>query len=408
MTRGLGLLRWALLLLATLFTLTPSAPAQDILREAGPLAFPITTTSLRDLARNLNLDRAQLQQAHELYDGYRAAIHAAVKAAADEFEAEEKKTPDQGLTMKVRQRVISGFASKARELEASLLADVESLLTEPQRPLMAHARAARDRERSSRFAFTAREAPDLGRLLTTIKVNPDANPALREAMAEYDRWTTTAVASKDKAVADAFAGTAKLDHGDEEEKLIADLVRPLIELSLRQGEDNLRHLRAFQAALPEPDQAALQEAFYHAAYPRVYTYHPVADRLKKLRTIDLTPEQQAEIDLVASDYDRDAIPANRRWADAVSKVQQDLPETFLKLLQDRDVAGRYPGLEEARRGRLDLDKRTLDRLSRVLNKSQAEALKDPNPPEVPDITEDLMPNFDAMETPDDWDSREPE
>ncbi len=385
----------------------PSAPAQEVVAQAGPFASPISGHSVERLSGALKLDADQKATVKALYSGYRTAFKKAVEEGDAEVHAIDEKmreggNQDYAAHAKDRIRIMRSFVDKIAKLEKGFLEDLKAILTPEQASNFERAERTRRREVGLKFAFIAGEGVDVFQILTDIKLDRDSVPALKDELDQYELELDRALVAKDKMLRGVFDQMEKLEGPEADPTQIEKTLTEFFSMGLRVRDLSRQMTRKTTSLLPADKQEAFDRAVKRASFPRVYAESAVEKTIKAAQGLaDLAPEQKAELGSIAETYGREADAANARWASAIEEKQSKMTGHVMEMMSGMDDQKPDDPLKQAREARKALDERTLGRVTQLLKAEQKEKMPEIEKDEHWDGRE-YMPDFDEHDEWEKW------
>ena len=354
---------------------TSEEPEQHAADDADLLWSPITRRELQYYATLLHLEKDQLQQLLELHQGYRTQVLALVPIADARAAAQIKhlRPGEPHAPGRSRARFDAAYflLDETERLTATLFADAAALLKESQLTLMPAAERARRRHVNQQLCVSSVERVDLIRLVRDLGLERTSD--LNEALLNYELRIDRLMVEKHSRVRRLFEELADAEiKGNEDPSTLGRVISELTRGSLT-IRDMIRHQsRLIEATLPETDQKRWRREFNRRGYPGVYDHDAtVSAREAILKKFDLSPEQRAQIEELASRYQREAeqlapayIAALDSWHDLMAS------NDALKVLSQVDKTDENDDLGKARDARERLARNCVSRMLAVLTPEQ--------------------------------------
>jgi hypothetical protein len=376
MSTVLSRIRSALCLaaLALVLTLTPATRAQfGMGGDPSQFTFPVTRRNIEEYAKRLSMSPEQREGALALHDGYKAGVKAVREEMQKAMRDLMEKVTDSGdwSQMKDAGLVMKPLGEKLEQLDAGLLSDIKALLTEEQAAQFPKIERMRRRDKDLKFGMLAGTRVDLVAALEALKIDPESDPRLAEAVDAYEVELDRALVTREHAQKDeqerASKDTEKMMQGDmsalgEMFKRFREIERPVRDL-------NKSHARRIAGVLPEDARAAFEDEVRRRAFPRVYRDSPAQKAMAAAEKFeDLTDEQRQSIADLKARFAREAEPLNARWVEAIEERDE----------KGVDPMSMFPGagggaknpIAEPRKARREFDKQVRSKLEAILTEAQ--------------------------------------
>jgi Spy/CpxP family protein refolding chaperone len=384
----------ALAALVLLLAVTP-ARAQWGMGGGDPsqFTFPVSKRNVEDYAKRLAMTPEQREGALALYDGYKAGV----KSVRDEMQKTMRemmeKVSDSGdwSQMKDVGEAMKPLGEKLEKLDSGLLTDIKALLTEEQAAKFPKIERMRRRDKDLKFSFVSGTRVDLVAALESIKVNPEGEARLAEAVEAYEIDLDRALVTREQAQKDeqekAGKNTEKMMQGDM--SAVGDMFKRFQEIERPIRDLNKSHARKIGDLLPEAKRGAFEDEFKRRAFPRVYRESPAQKAFAAAEKLeDLTGAQKESIADLKAQYTRESGPINTRWAEAIEE-RDNKGFNPMEMFMGGGGEGKENPVAEQRKARRELDRATRKKLEGVLTESQLAKL----PEDKANMQQDMMENM---------------
>jgi hypothetical protein len=377
--------------LASLLAIAPVAFAQQssisygLYSSESSFRPDITSGDLRAIERVLGLLPEERTALDALYAGYETNLQQRardVKVIVNKAAEEAELLQDSRLLDPARKK-ISEWESEAEKIKKQFLDDLRSLLTKDQEDRWPILERELRRFKSMAQGRLAGESTDIIKLLGEVmpterdiagtapsRVPTAANPRLREMIEQYSAELDRALVERSRV----------LEKGTDFRSLIdtdAQAAKTLYEDALRVRkvvqDVNRRYVRLVANELPPEKRADLDDRFFRACYPRLFTPVSRAEELltQAAKLDSLSPAQSRDIADIRSTYDKEikawraeaavfddesdeslpirlqiklgTAPAGAESFDGSSKLPPDHPQVKLRrkrLIFERDIRER--------------------------------------------------------------------
>ncbi|MCX5691583.1 MAG: Spy/CpxP family protein refolding chaperone [Planctomycetota bacterium] len=350
-------------------------PEQHAQNDADLLWSPVTRREIQYYATLLHLEKDQLQQLLELYQGYRTQVRALVPIADARAAAQVKQLrpgePKSPGRSRARFDAAYFLLDETERLTTTLFADAAALLKESQLPFLPAAARARRRHVNQRLCISSVERVDFIRMARDLGL--EHTPELDEALLNYELRIDRLMVEKHSRVRRLFEELADAEiQGNEDPSTLGRVISELTRGSLSIRDMIRHHARLIEMTLPEADQKRWRREFNRRGYPGVYDHDAtLSARAALLKNFDLTPEQRAQIEELAVRYQREAeqlapayIAALDSWHDLMAR------NDAMKVLSQVDKTDENDGLGKARRARERLARDCVSRMLATLTPEQ--------------------------------------
>ncbi|MGP1347853.1 MAG: hypothetical protein ACTS3F_14445 [Phycisphaerales bacterium] len=337
-----------------------------------------TSEELARYARLLNLTEAQRDAASGMLDAYLAEFTIVRNewqrirdGARDEF----RESRDPGVWQEL-QTVVAEVQEKKQKLETTFLEDYRLLLTPEQDLKWEDLERLRRRERTlPNGGIISGETVDLIRVVEDTELSPAARDAINPMLDTYARELDRVLIERNRVYESGMARGMELWRtGDFE--TINKLLEDGSEQAKRVRDVHLRFVRQMEAALPEADRGAIEQAFNREAYPQVYRESVAASAMDAASGFDdLTDDQRQRLQDIRFRHDREVTALNDRWRTAIDRAEENR-----SVMDFMGGGGRDPEMRIARQARRDFDNKILEEVRSVLTEDQQARLPAPEAP----------------------------
>ncbi len=357
--------------------LAREAQGQVIIRTAGgggaSGAALITTRSVDEYAKLLELTAEQHETVKTLHEGYRAAWKAADEERESKQEAAQEKMQDgdfEGMGKAISE-TMDAFAEKTAKIESQFMEDMKAALTAEQLERWPAVERHRRRDTRLRQSSYSGAGVDLIRLVDRTGTDPktaefsqllsDYEMAMdRQLIENSSRTSSVAPADKD----------ASFDpkHQDELMKVMSENGRALRDL-------NRDYARRFAALMPENLRTTFENELAKRSFPQIYEPTHVEQCLTAASSFsDLDENAKATIAQLNEQWQRESAPLNKAWTQAVVEAEEEAGGSLQLQIQQWSGGGGNSEIKAARDARRELEKRLRARLDEVLTTAQEERL----------------------------------
>jgi hypothetical protein len=354
-------------------------------QEAGPMmggSGRISKGSVEGYSKLLNLTADQKAAALALHEGYDAEFSKASKdfsSAMEEMRRIAEESDDRSVFMERMPKAREEHSKKTKALEKTFMADLQALLTGDQGTSWVKVERQRRREVLLRPGSVSGEGVNLLETVEGLKLAEAVKADLAEALLGYETDMDRALLAKQKMLDDHAA----VDPGRGfDPQAFQERMEKAREAGLKLKQVNEQYQRRLENSLPDDKKAAFNDAVRRATFPVVYRPSRVTRAIDAAAKFDdLTPDQKESLAALKSSYDRDAGPANDKWANEIEAAEQkgdnggEIAVAGGGRMQVRfgEEDEKSP-LAQARKARRELDEKTRSRLDSILNKDQKERL----------------------------------
>jgi hypothetical protein len=346
----------------------------------------ISKSSVDAYGKLLNLTADQKAAAHALHEGYDAEYTKASKdftSAMEDMRRTAEESDDRSVFMERMPKAREELSKKTKGLEKSFMSDLQALLTGDQGTSWPKVERLRRREVLLRPGSVSGEGVNLLDTVEGLKLSDDVKAQLAESLLAYETDMDRALLAKQKMLDDqpAFDPGRGFDPQAFQEQMKKNR-----EAGLKLQEVNQQYQRRLESSLPEDKRKAFNDAVRKATFPTVYRQSRVARAIDAAAKFeDLTSEQKESLASLKSSYERDAAPANDKWANEIEAAEQKGDNGGeMAIAGGGRMAVRFgeednnSPLAQARKNRREIDEKTKSRLDSILTKEQKERLpKDP-------------------------------
>jgi hypothetical protein len=355
----------------------------------------ITRRGVENYARLLRLDNEQKQVALTLLEGSQAEFQTEktkLQAAINAIQEKIQDTGDFSLYQKDMPKVGMEFGKKAEEIEKAFFDDLKLSLNDEQLALWPKVERYRRRETLLRFAFVSGAAVDLVRITENLRGAPlgELQGVLDQYELDMDKKLVILEKSGKEAQEDMLKGNAMFDMAKLE-----TMMKGLYEIARDVREINRDYARKISQVLSEEQRVSFDGEFNRRSFPKVYRQPHVVKMMEAaLAFKDLDASQKEAIASLKSGYERDAAPANHKWAKAVESREEAAGGAIMVMMKSMMGGGDLnKEVNEAREARKEMDDRVKDRLTALLNDDQKGRLPEATPdPMANNPMADFMPN----------------
>lgn len=340
---------------------------------------PISTRDLDAFSKTLNLTSDQMETAKALVEGVATQYQPIAKAMRDKRTQVQKEVEETGDPT-AWQSLTGQFAElrQARaKIESSFMNDFKAILTPEQTQLWPAAERAYRRGKSVGRGMMSGERVDLFRLVERLKLTPEQEAPLKEALDQYsidlDRELTKRNEVQEKMMDEGNTLFAAFMGGGDAEKA-QQMIEKGREAASRVRDVNRRYERQIEPLLPEDKRAEFAQEFKRESFPMVYrpTYSArVLDAAEKFD--DLDANQKAAIAAARESFTRELNAISTRGEAA----WEDMEKNFSVQGMRGGAGGGGPGgmfnnpkIQEFRDARDALDTQTVEKVNSILTEAQ--------------------------------------
>jgi hypothetical protein len=331
---------------------------------------------LRQYGRMLSLTPDQAAAADELLAGYEREHRALAsrmqeiqKAIEEEYENEEEID----VWREVWPKVLKNFIKKREKLNSTLMEDLKVLLDPGQLARWPEVERLHRRATTLRDGTRAGEQLDLVDLVEGLRLDPGATQSVAPVIEQYSAELDRELAARNAFVEQNLDRFFDVMMTWDEEKM-KQLYGEMGKMSQKIVDINRSFSRQIQAALPAERQTEFDRKVMLATYPRIYKRTYATRVIEAAEDLpDLDAAQREAIKGIREAFERDAAAINEKWAAGFAeqeKKQQENPLSFWMGVEED------PRIEEARRQRKELEKKTVDSLRALLTEAQRAKLPD--------------------------------
>jgi hypothetical protein len=367
--------RLVVLAAGSVLALSPIAAGEPV-RPAAPAAAgaaartpePGTSRRLDRYSAALGLDPDQRAAAAILEQDHAARVREIRSELDGKVETVNPMDPESMNALRERAAKVR---ARTDEATTAFLADLKALLT-PEQAEQNWPRLERLRRRDSVLprGLVGGSTVDLLSLTDTLALTTESKDKVRPALEAYDLDMDRVLREAEKT----------LDSGPVEVRIDSntsggpDPLKDRREASLKVRDLNRSYVRKLAALLPEGEAQRFEELFRERAFRTVYRPTSAGSRLASAKALgDLTPDQRAELERIATEYAEKVRAANNAIAAATEAAETAGKEASLPM----GLGGRSPEVLAARKARRDLDQQFASRMEKTLTPSQLSALPKP-------------------------------
>lgn len=375
-TRGLAILLAACVLL----TNAPRAQAQMGMGAGmgNGMQQVITRRELDAYSKILALSPEQYDAAKVLVEGLQAQAREMGKDFQKKMEGMMEKAQDGDFSVWQTEMPaqVKIMAEKAKAMETTFYEDLKVLLTPDQQAKWPSVERCHRRMQWTRVGFVSGAGVDLIALIEKNKPGEaamkDLLPVLDEYEMKIDEPAQAIQKLQEKQTQDYIDG--KMNMFDMQ--AAQNILKEYAEVGKRMRDINREYARKLTAILPEDKRDAFDLDVKRRSFSRVYREsHPQKLFAAAEGFADLTPEQKTQLAAAKESYLRDLSSANDKWAKAVEEQEDEAGGTFGVMMSGFTGQGASSGaVGEARQSRVDLDKRTEEKITSVLTPEQKDRL----------------------------------
>jgi len=271
---------------------------------------------------------------------------------------------------------VKAMAEKAKAFEAAFYDDIKAILTPEQLVKWPSVERCHRRTQWTRVSFVSGSGVDIIALVDKTKagegVMADLSPLLDEYEMKIDEPTQVLQRLQEKQTQDYIDG--KFNAFDMQ--AVQNMLKDYAQAGKQMRDINREFARKVMSVLPEEKRAAFDLEFKRKSFPRVYR----ESHAQKLfaaaeKFADITPEQRDTLASTREAYVRDLAMANDKWAKAVEEQEEEGGGAIGVMMSGFMGQGASSGaVGETRQARVDLDKRTEERIEAILTREQRERL----------------------------------
>lgn len=363
----------------------PGGPGGDFMREMQRPA--LTLEDLNKYADTLALTADQKEAAKALIETAQEEIRTQGEAMREEFRRmREEGGPGGpggpgGGREGMRERMEKQRAQREK-IDATLLADMKSILTPEQEAKWPIVERARRRDAVGRRGMMSGERVDLIDITRRASWSPEIKAKLAGPLEQYEMDLDRLLVQREgvyergmREMRDRMrdgnmeAAQKQMDEGRQASQRVRDL--------------NQRVAREIAGLLPEAERATFELEVKKASFPRIYRTRPLERQIEAAAKLSgLSDAQKGELAQLSEAYGRDLTGLRDKQADATVELESKATiETFM----DREWDERGP-MRELQDQRRTLERSTEDKLKKILGPDLMEKL-----PSARDDDEDDRP-----------------
>jgi Spy/CpxP family protein refolding chaperone len=352
----------------------PGGRAMEFMREfQSPV---LTTEQIKSYGEMLGLSAEQREAAKALVEGAQSELRAQQDAMQEEFRRMREGGPagpggggPGGRMEGIRERMDKLRADRSK-IDATLMADLKSLLTPEQEAKWPAVERAKRREVVSRRGMISGERVDLVELTRRAAWPEEVKAKVAPQVEQYELDLDRLLVQREGANEDGLRGIRdKMREGDMEGA--QRLMNEGRQASQRIRDLNLRAARELAGVLPEDQRAAFELEVKKATYPRVYRVRPLERQLEAAAGLQgLNETQVGEIKQLKERFGRDLGTVREKMESATLELENNATiEAFMD--REWDERGAMSDLQ-SQRGTLE---RTVeDQLKKILGPELMEQL----------------------------------
>lgn len=341
----------------------------------GGFEQPISTREVQQFERILGLTEEQKLLVDALFEGYTEQVREQQEKMRDAFSGMRERIREGDATVREEiQNEMAALREEGKRIEASFLADVQSVLTEEQSAAWSKVEMMLRRERTLRRGLMSGERVNVIRLVEEAELSEDVRAAIAPTLEQYEVDLDRALVERNRFQEEAMQAARELmQSGDFE--AIDELFSKGREFSRRVRDINRRYARQVISMLPEEKQAEVEQAFKAESFPEAYRPTFAARRLESaLGLADLTAEQKEAIEALRGSFTQKMSELNDRLAKAIEEGEESF--SVRQMFNRGGNGGERPARpgDDVREERRALDEATNESLAKILTPEQVERL----------------------------------
>lgn len=335
----------------------------------------VTTEQMEKYADMLDLSADQQAAALALLEAYQVEFEAAARPVRDKIEnlrTEARETRDRtlwGELMEAR----GDFEETSEQMETTLLADVQALLT-PEQAESGWPRVVRERRREQSLprGLMSGERVDVIALVKDLDLSQEQSAALADTLNQYELELDLALIKRDQ-MQDEFRQNMRDLFRNGDQQAISDLFERGKQAATKVRDINSRAARQVEALLPPEPAATFAAQVRQRSFPMIYR-PSYADRVidAAAKFDDLTGEQKENIATIQAAFAQSITSINRRMETAQVEMEESMTAERLGAMFRN--GGDNDAMRDLRGERRDLETSTIERLRSILTAEQAARL----------------------------------
>lgn len=357
----------------------------------------VDQSALDEYGAIVGLDDTQKLATKALLEGYASGFEQARKARDEGFKKireEFADTQDAMIWQRELPKIMEDYGNKTKELDAQLLGDIKSLLTDTQATKWIQVERAHRRRQSVPRGMLSGESVDLVRVVNELKM-PAVPDTVSQALERYAGEIDGALAARDRKQDEmakdfqpggkrspaAGQGIMNMDF-EGIQKALAEVRKAGIPIR----DINDRFASVIEGALQGDKQTEFADKYRKAKFPQVYgTAYPIRALDAADKFSDLTPEQKSTLASIRESYQRDITSANTKWASEIAKAEadgggDDMMGGWMRMMQGGGDNEPESELVKARKARRQMDRDATDKIKAALNEAQKDRLPERDDP----------------------------
>ncbi|MDX2146255.1 MAG: hypothetical protein SFZ23_01935 [Planctomycetota bacterium] len=281
------------------------------------LTAPVTSKHLEQATSQLALTKDQQAAINDIFAGFQeefqlqaAALREEMDKARADFRENQDWTVFRAAGEKARQ-----FGITRDEMEKTFWTDVQTVLTDEQKPAWATFERGLRREQGMSRGLLSGESVDLVTLVREMELSPESRAKVQPLLEQYEADLDRELQARKAAHEEVTSAAQKLLEGsnfmamaqDEAKQAEADkLIEKARSASLRVRDLQRRFARQIEGELPENARSAFSAEINKQAHPRIYRPTRAARMMDAaLGFNDVTPDQRTQIADLRGSYERD-------------------------------------------------------------------------------------------------------
>lgn len=335
----------------------------------------VTTEQMEKYAGMLDLSAEQQAAALALLEAYQVEFEAAARPVRDKIEnlrTEARETRDRTLWGEIME-ARGDFEKQSTEMETTLLADVQALLT-PEQAESGWPRVVRERRREESIprGLMSGERVDVIALVKDLKLSEEQAAALADTLNQYELELDLALIKRDEAQ-DEFRQNMRDLFRNGDQQGISDMFERGKQAATKVRDINNRAAKQIEALLPPEPAATFAAQVRQRSFPMIYR-PSYADRVLEAaaKFDDLTGEQKENIGTIQAAFAQSMTSINRRMETAQVEMEESMTAERLGAMFRN--GGDNDAMRDLRGERRDLENSTIERLRSILTEEQAARL----------------------------------